>query len=796
MDAIYDTINGNYKVGLFESPTGTGKTLSIICGSMTWLREYKRTHISSTEKLEANDDISDTDEPESSDDEPDWVNQAYLGSLAAQSKDKAIEYEKHLQDLETSASVVTTVKEEYRERKRSKLNNEDEFVPDDYFSDSELNLVEGQNSRLVAEIHQLTSRITGKEDDDNLPPSCPHPIFFTSRTHSQLSQFAQQLRLTSFETSLVKLPERTKFLPLGSRKQLCINSKVAKLNSVTAINDACKDLQKKKDKKCEFYPQELNALSSGLVKQFVDYTYTKIQDIEDLGILGKRLQICPYYSVRKATGVAEIIALPYQMLLMSNAREITNLRIDDAIVVIDESHNLIDTITSLNSVSVKLSELTLVINSLKAYLKKFSTRLNSGNRIHILKLIKICQAVERFLKVENNYKTGDFIEPLDIFKGNTADMINVHKLDKFLVKSKIAYKIESYMSSIDETGFVKSSSNPILFKISQFLKCLMNKSAEGQFVWNEDASGPAIQYILLDPSHIFEDIQKRARCVLLCGGTMEPMEDYLQYLFPSLPKDKIYSFTCGHLIPPENLSVFPVSKMKSSNFQFTFDKRNQKDMIDSLGEFLISLSTRTPKGMVVFFPSYKYLHHVVEVWRSSSLMKQLESSKEIFLEPLDSLDVEDTLKSYTQSVNSSIKGACLLSVVGGKMSEGINFADDLARAVVVIGLPFPNAFSAEMIAKRKFIIESQMARGESQAKATEKARLYYENICMRAVNQSVGRSIRHSNDYACIYLVDQRYEKEAIQNKLSKWVGNRIQPNCADVEAILQATERFFSAKA
>jgi chromosome transmission fidelity protein 1 len=30
----------------------------------------------------------------------------------------------------------------------------------------------------------------------------------------------------------------------------------------------------------------------------------------------------------------------------------------------------------------------------------------------------------------------------------------------------------------------------------------------------------------------------------------------------------------------------------------------------------------------------------------------------------------------------------------------------------------------------------------------------YENIAMKGVNQSVGRSIRHINDFALIYLVD------------------------------------------
>lgn len=38
MQNLYSVLD-NSQIGIFESPTGTGKTLSITCGAMTWLRD-------------------------------------------------------------------------------------------------------------------------------------------------------------------------------------------------------------------------------------------------------------------------------------------------------------------------------------------------------------------------------------------------------------------------------------------------------------------------------------------------------------------------------------------------------------------------------------------------------------------------------------------------------------------------------------------------------------------------------------------------------------------------------------
>lgn len=41
--------------------------------------------------------------------------------------------------------------------------------------------------------------------------------------------------------------------------------------------------------------------------------------------------------------------------------------------------------------------------------------------------------------------------------------------------------------------------------------------------------------------------------------------------------------------------------------------------------------------------------------------------------------------------------------MGGRLSEGINFSDELARSIIVLGLPYPNLKSAEMIEKMKYL---------------------------------------------------------------------------------------------
>ena len=77
----------------------------------------------------------------------------------------------------------------------------------------------------------------------------------------------------------------------------------------------------------------------------------------------------------------------------------------------------------------------------------------------------------------------------------------------------------------------------------------------------------------------------------------------------------------------------------------------------------------------------------VQSYSFQTKFKNVFDNKQVFWE---SQGKDDVFNEYCKAIKS---GACavLICVIGGKLSEGINFADDLARTVIVFGLPYPSS---------------------------------------------------------------------------------------------------------
>ena len=275
------------------------------------------------------------------------------------------------------------------------------------------------------------------------------------------------------------------------------------------------------------------------------------------------------------------------------------------------------------------------------------------------------------------------------------------------------------------------------------------------------------------------------------------MSDFVQQLFPYVDSNLIRTLSCGHVIPDTNLLAWPITKGPDSvELNFTFEQRTQPKTLDSLGRTLVAIAKLIPHGLVCFFPSYGYLQQAVCSWKSgpSQIWSQLERCKEVLTDSKEASTADEMLTKYSEAVFRG-NGAMLMSVVGGKMSEGINFSDELGRGVVIVGLPFPNANSIEWKTKMDHIRQRTVSQGGRQEEGSAAARALYENACMRAVNQSIGRAIRHRKDYATIFMLDKRYATPRIQSKLPGWIQKRlaVQSGSTSFNNIIHSVEKFFA---
>merc|ERR1719262_1815627 len=120
-----------------------------------------------------------------------------------------------------------------------------------------------------------------------------------------------------------------------------------------------------------------------------------------------------------------------------------------------------------------------------------------------------------------------------------------------------------------------------------------------------------------------------------------------------------------------------------------------------------------------------------------------------------SLGLEDSGESTLQAYSAAVKregGAVLLAVCGARLSEGIDFKDELCRLVAVVGLPYPNASDLSLIEKMRFL-DARRSKGAPGVSGRE----FYAARCMKGVNQCIGRAIRHAGDWAAVLLLDHRY---------------------------------------
>lgn len=874
MGAVYEAATrggeaGSRSVGVVESPTGTGKTLALLCGAVHWLEDVR-------ESDRAREAAARDAEREKAD-LPSWL----------------VESERDFYDSK---------------RRAEEEEDEDEMTPN-------------KDQRARKRKFGTADRRTHDGASAAEGTSLMRRIIYASRTHSQLAQVVHEFRRMEqkYRESTSALghhgeerapPARLSSVQLGSRANLCINEKVLRMQSNARINEMCMDMQSVKiddlsDDVSEIgyndiveqrreervagggvgrsgNENELDGISTAVRLRKRQSTVTTaahataihsaevtrpplapnredgtgnsamlsrgesgekaepardhsrrrprnsskggcpflksserrdalrssirsdIMDIEDLTAAGKREHSCPYYAARAVAESADVIFVPYAALIQRETRESMGIRLDGALVIIDEAHNITEAVENVHSSSVDIYQLQTSLVQLETYLSRYCMRLSPANRLKTQTLQTLGSSFVRLLSEstsatgtesgvwrrglsgENCWTVNDFLFSMNL------DNINLFQLINWVHETKLAFKVSGCGAVGDPNGDASTPSRDSdsdsvretssFFAFMSFLTSLTNPDEDGRVIAKRKGGGTGqreqLKYLLLDASAHFESVVEEAHCVVLAGGTLQPVSTLRRHLMPSLEASQVVHFSGDHVITRDRMLALPMrTGPTGKHLELTYSRREDPGTVDEIGRALVNICRIVPNGVIVFFPSYSYADLCFERWShqgGTRLIESMSERKSVFREPRGTSNLDDVLSQYSVAATTG-GGAVLFGVVGGKMSEGINFADELGRCVVVVGLPYANKMDPELLEKIR-----HLDGRESVAGAWGKVgREYYEESCMKAVNQSIGRAIRHKADYASVVLMDSRYGRgEGVgggpMNRLPKWIQDSV----------------------
>ena len=742
-------------------------------------------------------------------------------------------------------------------------------------------LLEQPYSSTSSSSSSLSSSSSTPNSTNTLPPPPPRrrrgrrrrrQIVYAARTHSQLSQFVSEVRKTKWGKS-------TRVVALGSRSQgLCsylappASSAATNPTSTTSMattttatstttttttttttpwNDAsldeqCLELRQSKKRptaggggsttKCgcpHYHAPSIATLAL--------HSLTEPTDLEELAKLGQSSHTCAYYAARTALPHADLVVVPYSLLVSDKTRESVGLTLDDqTLVVIDEAHNLPQAIAQLQSCKVSLATCVLAKHQVDAYTKSYLDKLNPRHlqllgqlKLFVQGLIQAMTKQSSGTITNNNnisnsshgYKNDSsnkvLYSPSEFLCNHHLETLNLFPLLRYTKDSKLSQKLLGFLPQDDDgdddkgekennndntkgNKQMKKKKKTVLVSPMSHVETLLEKlehdNADGKLVVSHDE----IRYCVLNPA-----IQQRAalftqpHAVCLVGGTLQPLPVLIQELVPrytamahqaqhrfsntafsssspssSLPSrmdgsgkddfsssslsysnNEFHAFCCDHVVSSDNVLLQALTRVDSNVIDVRHKTRSTSSVCIAIGTAVLELC-RTVKrgGIVVFLPSYKYEQVLIDYWKSSGLWKRLRALQpNMFREPKQANQIDATLQQYGKACSGG-GSALLFSVMGGKLSEGINFANDLCRCVAVVGLPFADRSDPLLQEKLNLVDDPQE---------------YYRSLCLRSVNQSVGRAIRHANDYAAVVLLDARYPNDdKIARGLPRWLTN------------------------
>ena len=515
-----------------------------------------------------------------------------------------------------------------------------------------------------------------------------------------------QLRRQGYQAKLIQITAKEKMCLCAEMECNPVHCPYAK-GHYDRVNDAVFGLLQKED----FFTREV------LLEQAREY------------------QVCPFeMSLDVASWVDDIIC-DYNYVFDPNVylkRFFAEGIRGDYIFLIDEAHNLVERSREMYSATLRKEDFLSVRKIMKRYQPKLDKDFNKCNRI-LLDYKRECE----------NYKVYQDIGSFIFTLMNLAS-----GLDEFLQRS---------------TEFPERKEvSELYFAVRNFLN-MYERVDEHYVIYGEHTAegGFLLKLYCVDPSLNLQECIDKGNAAIFFSATFLPIRYYKSLLSTKQDNYAVYAETAF----TEDQSLLLLGRDVSSRYT----RRNQ-DEYRRIAEYIRKTGQAQKGNYMVFFPSYKMMQEVYEVFEGLNC-GEMETCMQV--SGMKEEEREAFLGQFAAEHERSFLAFC---VMGGIFGEGIDLKNEQLIGAVVVGTGLPQISNEREILMRYY--DERSGEGFDYA---------YRYPGMNKVLQAAGRVIRTVDDSGVILLLDDRFTRREYESLFPKEWERRSSCTVESVSGYLDA---------
>ena len=575
-------------------------------------------------------------------------------------------------------------------------------------------------------------------------------IIYITRTNSQQRQVIMELRSIHEHTKKDKKTSKS-ILGVGiqGRSNMCPQARDdpdLKEGTSEELSRYCANEKKKartSKKGCIYYRNFVEKKDQ--MKSTIAWVKKNMPTAEEFIEYCVKKHLCPYELNKTLVREATVVVVPYIYVFNVTIRNMLfdwlAVSEEDVILVVDEAHNLPDYIRDLFSTQLSVWMCKNCVNEAKNYGDpttvngRFSVSSFCKTLEDIIREMRdtyVYNILEDGIRKQSNQQTDAFL-PRNEFLNEIYHRIKITEKNMFdIIEDLIAYGEKIQEDKQKKNKLPRS----YLHKLGLFLEFWVNL-ADHQYaklvVDAADGRNPRIEAYCLDPS-VGASILQKFHSTIHMSGTLEPLEEYRDSMGLS-HQTTLTAFPSP--FPKENRKLLYVPNVTTKYSELMKDDTIQKRM----WEYISQICNKFPQNTIVFFPSYNTLslfqrNHDFSDINKSVLLEEQQMSQTALM---------DLVSDFKSQANNMGLGATLFSVIGGRISEGMDFPANQLEIVLIVGIPYPKPTARQRGLQRYY--ETKFRKGWEYTVQAPTA---------RKLLQAIGRLIRDETDKGVAIILDRR----------------------------------------